>query len=90
MISNGLIFADHDVYIRQVVPNDGGRPKVIPSSAEPGIAGHPARVPVFLSARRISPGQCGDAGVGDTGGDASFRGGRHPRACGGACRIAQR
>lgn len=53
MISNGLIFADHDVYIRQVVPNDGegvSKGDSLLLLSRESLA-NPARVPVFLSAR---------------------------------------
>ena len=53
MISNGLVFADHDVYIRQVVPNDGegvSKGDSLLLLSRESLA-NPARVPVFLSAR---------------------------------------
>ena len=53
MISNGFIFADHDLYIRQIIPNNGegvsqGDPLLLLSQQS---LSNPVRVPVFLSER---------------------------------------
>ena len=53
MISNGFVFADHDLYIRQIIPNNGegvsqGDPLLLLSRQS---LSNPVRVPVFLSER---------------------------------------
>ncbi|QNI57894.1 putative conserved membrane protein [Synechococcus sp. BIOS-U3-1] len=53
MISNGFVFADYDLYIRQVIPNNGegvsqGDPLLLLSRHS---LSNPVQVPVFLSER---------------------------------------
>lgn len=56
MVSNGFVFADHDLYIRQVIPNNGegvsqGDPLLLLSRQPLSNA---VRVPVFLSEREAA------------------------------------
>ena len=53
MISNGFVFADHDLYVRQIIPNNGegvSRGDLLLLLSHQPLS-NPVRVPVFLSER---------------------------------------
>lgn len=56
LISNSFVFAEHDVYIRQIAPNNGeavlqGDPLLLLSRQS---LGNPIKIPIFLSERESS------------------------------------